>query len=78
MSIGRLQQGIVGYSNHVRDKNLSSTFKGTNFVFDQRVGVPVTEDRLTEDPNLAAIYSDPGDLRDSVYRSSRRSNEEAE
>lgn len=52
-----------------------SLFRGTNFVFDQRVGVKVTDDRLTDDPILSLIYAEgegSQPLREAVYHESRK------
>lgn len=58
-----------------------SLFRGTNFVFDQRVGVKVTDDRLTDDPILSLIYAEgegSRPLREAVYHQSRKHGAEGD
>lgn len=90
-NVARLEHGIVGYKRWLEetssgqeearaeaddDGDMRSLFRGTNFVFDQRVGVKVTDDVLTDDPQLSLIYNTEGEeaakLRDSVYHQTRR------
>ena len=40
----QLSGGIIKYAHEVKKKNLSSKFKGKNFVFDARMGERITED----------------------------------
>jgi len=53
-------------------------------VFDQRVGVKITDDRLTDHPELSLIYETdrggevPEPLRESVYHQTRIHEEEEE
>lgn len=58
----------------------TSLFRGTNFVFDQRVGVKVTDDRLTDDPVLSLIYADDSEearpLKEAVYHQTRAHEDE--
>lgn len=42
-NVGMLKGGITAYSKYVTKNKISSKFKGTNFVFDSRIGVPVDE-----------------------------------
>mmetsp|Transcript_7011 Transcript_7011/g.21342 ORF Transcript_7011/g.21342 Transcript_7011/m.21342 type:complete len:774 (-) Transcript_7011:163-2484(-) len=47
-NVQRLEGGIVAYSNFVRqNEGVESQFKGTNYVFDLRLGEKITPDVLT-------------------------------
>ncbi len=39
-----LEGGIIHYANTVREKGLENRFRGKNFVFDERLGEPISED----------------------------------
>ncbi len=39
-----LEGGIIHYANTVREKGLENKFRGKNFVFDDRLGEPISED----------------------------------
>jgi len=95
-NVASLKDGIVGYKRWLDEEAESaeesakegaapeSLFKGTNFVFDQRVGVKITDDRLTDHPELSLIYETdrggevPEPLRESVYHQTRIHEEEEE
>lgn len=46
--VNQLHGGIIQYAHEVRQKNLTSRFKGSNYVFDERVSERVTEEVLSE------------------------------
>ncbi|XRX42933.1 MAG: rhodanese-related sulfurtransferase [Buchnera aphidicola (Tetraneura sorini)] len=43
----QLKNGIIGYYNETKKKNLPMYFKGKNFVFDARMGEKITDDLFT-------------------------------
>jgi predicted O-methyltransferase YrrM len=46
-NVSRLAAGIIGYDRTLQENQVKgSMFKGTNFVFDGRLGRPITEDAL--------------------------------
>lgn len=46
--VNQLKGGIISYSHEVQEKGLESKFKGSNFVFDERLSERITEDILSE------------------------------
>jgi predicted sulfurtransferase len=89
-NVARLEHGIVGYKRWVDGQRAAaevepvqaeiteSLFRGFNFVFDQRVGVKVTDDQLTTDPILSLIYAEgegSQPLREAVYHETRKQEE---
>lgn len=44
--IGQLLGGIIDYKHQIEREGLESKFKGKNFVFDERLGEPITDDVL--------------------------------
>lgn len=46
--VNQLYGGIIHYAKEIKEKNLSSKFKGKNFVFDERIAERVTDDILSE------------------------------
>jgi UPF0176 protein len=45
--VHQLQGGIISYAKTIKEKGLTSKFKGKNFVFDDRLGEKITDDVLT-------------------------------
>lgn len=45
--VNQLQGGIIEYAKQVKEENLSSKFKGKNFVFDERLAERISEDTLS-------------------------------
>ena len=46
-NIYQLKGGIINYAKEVKEQNLTSKFKGKNFVFDDRLGERVTSDIIS-------------------------------
>ena len=47
-NVNQLQGGIIQYAHEIKEKGLTSKFKGKNFVFDERLGERVTDDILAK------------------------------
>ena len=47
-NVFHLEGGIINYANKIKDQNLTSQFKGKNFVFDDRLGEKITEDVIAK------------------------------
>jgi UPF0176 protein len=45
--VNQLYGGIISYARQVKEDGLESKFKGTNFVFDERVGERISEDIIS-------------------------------
>jgi UPF0176 protein len=45
--VNQLYGGIISYARQVKKEGLESKFKGTNFVFDERVGERISEDIIS-------------------------------
>ncbi len=54
--VNQLQGGIISYVQEVRQKQLESKFKGSNYVFDERISERVTEDVLSECDQCGAAW----------------------
>lgn len=46
--VNHLQGGIIQYAKEIKEQGLESKFKGTNFVFDERIGERITDDVLSD------------------------------
>lgn len=46
--VNQLRGGIISYAHEVEQKGLESKFKGSNFVFDERLNERITDDVLSE------------------------------
>lgn len=47
-NVFHLEGGIINYANKIKEENLTSQFKGKNFVFDDRLGEKITEDIIAK------------------------------
>jgi UPF0176 protein len=47
-NVFHLEGGIINYANKIKEQNLTSQFKGKNFVFDDRLGEKITEDIIAK------------------------------
>jgi predicted sulfurtransferase len=56
-NVSRLAGGIIAYDRTIREKGEEPMFKGTNFVFDGRLGRAITEDSLGSCVTCAAVTS---------------------
>lgn len=54
--VNQLQGGIINYAHQVKENGVESKFKGSNFVFDDRMEERITEDILTECDQCDAKY----------------------
>jgi UPF0176 protein len=45
--VNQLYGGIISYARQVKEEGLESKFKGTNFVFDERVGERISDDIIS-------------------------------
>ena len=47
-NVFHLEGGVIHYANQIKEKGLTSRFKGKNFVFDDRLGEKITEDIIAQ------------------------------
>lgn len=47
-NVFHLEGGIIHYANQVREKGLSNKFRGKNFVFDERLGEPISGEVIAQ------------------------------
>jgi UPF0176 protein len=45
--VNQLHGGIISYASEIKQKGISSKFKGKNFVFDERLGERITDDIIS-------------------------------
>jgi len=53
----QLKGGIIRYANEIKNKNLQSKFKGSNYVFDERMAEIISEDKLGECRHCGSSHS---------------------
>lgn len=56
-NVFQLKGGIINYVNEIKRKNLKSKFKGSNYVFDERMSEKVTEEKLVSCRHCGSAHS---------------------
>ena len=57
-NVRHVKGGIIGYAHEVKEKNLPNKFRGTNFVFDERLGERIGDEIISDCQLCQNVKSD--------------------